>query len=152
MLAKQERSYNVPFQFRTARAYALQRLERELAPELTYHSLAHTRDDVAPATLRLSAIIGVSGEQRILLHTAAYFHDLGFVIQRADHELLSARIAAEMLPTFGYTPAQIEIVHGMIMATKLPQSPRTILEQLLADADLDAWAHRFHEPQPGPAR
>lgn len=124
--------------FEHARAYALQRLERELAPELTYHSLAHTRDDVAPATLRLSAIAGVSGELRMLLHTAAYYHDIGFVIQRADHELVSARIAAEMLPTFGYSPAQIEIIHGMIMATKLPQSPRTILEQLLADADLDA--------------
>jgi len=124
--------------FEHARAYALQRLERELAPELTYHSLAHTRDDVAPATLRLSAIAGVSGEQRMLLHTAAYYHDIGFVIQRADHEMVGARIAAEILPTFGYSPAQIEIIHGMIMATKLPQSPRTILEQLLADADLDA--------------
>lgn len=124
--------------FEHARAYALQRLERELAPELTYHSLAHTRDDVAPATLRLSAIAGISGEQRMLLHTAAYYHDIGFVIQRADHELFSAQIAGEILPTFGYSPAQIEIIQGMIRATKLPQSPRTLLEQLLADADLDA--------------
>src|SRR5262249_11139094 len=124
--------------FEYARAYALQRLERELPPALTYHSLAHTRDDVAPATLRLAAIAGISGEQRMLLHTAAYYHDIGFVVQRADHELASARIAAEILPTFGYGPAQIAIIHSMIMATKLPQSPRTLLEQLLADADLDA--------------
>jgi uncharacterized protein len=124
--------------FEQARAYALQRLERELPAALTYHSLEHTRDDVAPATLRLAAIAGVSGEQRILLHTAAYYHDIGFVIQRIDHEAISAKIAAETLPSFGYSPAQIEIIHGMIMATKLPQSPRTVLEQLMADADLDA--------------
>jgi len=124
--------------FEQARAYALQRLERELPAALTYHSLAHTRDDVAPATLRLSAIAGISGEQRMLLHTAAYYHDIGFVLQRIDHEIVGAQIAAEMLPTFGYGPAQIELIHGMIMATKLPQSPRTLLEQLLADADLDA--------------
>jgi uncharacterized protein len=124
--------------FEDARAYALQRLERELPPALTYHSLAHTRDDVAPATLRLAAITGVAGEQRMLLHTAAYYHDIGFVIQRADHELVGVRIATEVLPGFGYSPAQIEIIRGLIMATKLPQSPRTILEQLLADADLDA--------------
>jgi uncharacterized protein len=124
--------------FEQARAYALQRLERELPTALTYHSLEHTRDDVAPATLRLAAIAGVSGEQRILLHTAAYYHDIGFVIQRIDHEAISAKIAAETLPSFGYNPAQIEIIHGMIMATKLPQSPRTMLEQLMADADLDA--------------
>jgi uncharacterized protein len=124
--------------FERARAYALRRLERELPAALTYHSLAHTRDDVAPATLRLAAIAGVSGEQRMLLHTAAYYHDIGFVTQRADHEAIGARVAAEMLPEFGYTAPQIELIHGMIMATKLPQSPRTLLEQLMADADLDA--------------
>jgi uncharacterized protein len=124
--------------FEQARAYALQRLERELPPALTYHSLAHTRDDVAPATLRLAAIAGVSGEQCMLLHTAAYYHDIGFVMQRIDHEMVGAKIAAEILPSFGYSPAQIEMIHGMIMATKLPQSPRTVLEQLMADADLDA--------------
>jgi len=124
--------------FEHAKAYALQRLERELPAALTYHSLAHTRDDVAPATLWLAAIAGVSGEQRMLLHTAAYYHDIGFVLQRADHEMIGARIAAETLPSFGYSPAQIEIIHGMIMATRLPQSPRNLLEQLLADADLDA--------------
>jgi len=124
--------------FEHAKAYALQRLERELPAALTYHSLAHTRDDVAPATLWLAAIAGVSGEQRMLLHTAAYYHDIGFVLQRADHEMIGARIAAETLPRFGYSPAQIEIIHGMIMATRLPQSPRNLLEQLMADADLDA--------------
>jgi uncharacterized protein len=124
--------------FEHARAYALQRLERELPAALTYHSLAHTRDDVAPATLRLATIAGVCGEQRMLLHTAAYYHDIGFVVQRAEHEAAGAQIAAEQLPNFGYTPPQIEIIHGMIMATKLPQSPHTLLEQLMADADLDA--------------
>jgi uncharacterized protein len=124
--------------FERARAYALGRLERELPAALTYHSLAHTRDDVAPATLRLAAIAGVSGEQRMLLHTAAYYHDIGFVIQRVDHEAIGAQVAAETLPSFGYTAPQIELIHGMIMATKLPQSPRTLLEQLMADADLDA--------------
>jgi uncharacterized protein len=128
------RQYN----FEQARAYALRRLECELPAALTYHSLAHTRDDVAPATLRLAAIAGVSGEQRMLLHTAAYYHDIGFVIQRADHEMISAQIAVEILPSFGYSPAQVEIIHGMIMATRLPQSPRTLLERLMADADLDA--------------
>jgi uncharacterized protein len=124
--------------FKLARAYALQRLERELPTALTYHSLAHTRDDVAPATLRLAVIAGVCGEQRMLLQTAAYYHDIGFVLQRSDHEAVGARIAAETLPSFGYSPAQIEIIQGLIMATKLPQSPRTMLEQLMADADLDA--------------
>jgi uncharacterized protein len=42
-----------------------------------------------------------------------------------------------ILPDFGYAPNAIATIVGMIRATRLPQSPRTPLEQLLADADLD---------------
>jgi uncharacterized protein len=43
----------------------------------------------------------------------------------------------EVLPDFGFSAAQIATVQGMIMAAQLPQSPHTVLEQILADADLD---------------
>jgi uncharacterized protein len=120
-----------------ARAYALGRLERELPPALCYHSLHHTRDDVVVAIDRLAAAEGVTGEDLLLLRTAAYFHDLGFIEQREQHEAISARFAAEMLPRFGYQPAQIELIAQIIMVTRLPQSPSTLLEQIMADADLD---------------
>ena len=42
-----------------------------------------------------------------------------------------------MLPRFGYGSEQIAAIRGMIMATRLPQSPGTLLEQIMADADLD---------------
>jgi uncharacterized protein len=123
--------------FDRARDYALQRLEQELASTLFYHSLAHTRDDILHAVERLSAIEGVTGEDLLLLRTAACFHDLGFIYQRDGHEALGARIAAEMLPEFGYSVDQIEAIRGMIMATKFPQTPHNLLEQIMADADLD---------------
>lgn len=53
------------------------------------------------------------------------------------HEVVGARIASEVLPGFGYSEEQIQIVKGIIMATVVPQSPKTILEQIMADADLD---------------
>jgi uncharacterized protein len=123
--------------FEGARAYALGRLDRELPPELCYHSIAHSRDDVVPAAERLAAAEGVVGEELLLLRTAAYFHDIGFVERREDHEVRGARIANEVLPRFGYTSAQIVAIVGMIMATRLPQSPLTLPQQILADADLD---------------
>jgi hypothetical protein len=43
-----------------------------------------------------------------------------------------------VLPRFGYTPSQVTAIEGMIMATRLPQTPHTLLEQILADADLDS--------------
>lgn len=123
--------------FERAKAYALDRLARELSPSLFYHSLAHTRDDVVPAAERLAALEGLTGESRMLLVTAALYHDIGFVRQRDEHELAGIVIAIEALPGFGYSAAQVEAIGGMILATRLPQTPRTNLEALLADADLD---------------
>jgi len=123
--------------FERARQYALERLERELPPMLCYHSLAHTRDDVVPAAERLAALEEVEGEALLLLRTAAFYHDLGHVEQYTDHEAIGVRIAAEVLPHFGYSTAHIQVVRGIIIATKLPQSPRALLEEIMADADLD---------------
>ncbi len=123
--------------FEQAKQYALERLERELPPSLHYHSLAHTHDDVVPAAVRLAEREGVKGEALLLLLTAAWFHDIGFVEQSAGHEAIGSRIAAQVLPGFGYTATEIEEVRRAIMATALPQSPTTLLEQILADADLD---------------
>ncbi|HMQ30255.1 MAG TPA: phosphohydrolase [Chloroflexaceae bacterium] len=120
-----------------ARGYALGRLACELPASLVYHSLAHTRDEVVPAVERLAALSRVGAAGLLLLRTAAYYHDLGFVVQRHDHELASAQIAGAVLPGFGYGPRQIARIVGMIYATRLPQRPRGLLEQIMADADLD---------------
>lgn len=123
--------------FARAQAYALDRLTRELSPLLTYHSLAHTRDEVLPAARRFAELAGLGGEPLLLLETAALYHDLGFVRQRDEHEAVSIALAGEVLPGFGYTPAQIAAIGEMIQATRLPQSPSSLLAEILTDADLD---------------
>lgn len=123
--------------FEQARDYARHRLERELSPALLYHGIAHTRDEVVPAAEMLAGMEGIQGEALSLLLTAAWFHDLGFIKQAPKHELISARIAEEVLPDFGYGKHAVEIVTRAILATALPQSPKTLLEAILTDADLD---------------
>jgi uncharacterized protein len=123
--------------FKRAQAYALDQLARGLSPLLTYHSLAHTRDDVLPACQRLAALAGLAGEPLQLLETAAVYHDLGFIVQREDHEALSMAMAADVLPGFDFNPAHVAAVNEMIQATRLPQSPRSFLAEILTDADLD---------------
>ncbi len=123
--------------FNGAKSYALDRLEQELSPKLTYHSFAHTLKDVVPSTKRLSVLEGVDGEECILLLTAAYFHDIGFVEQTENHEEIGVRMVGEVLPQFDYDRDQIEAIQSLIMATKLPQTPKSLLEEILLDADLD---------------
>lgn len=80
---------------------------------------------------------GVTGMDRMLLLTAAWFHDLGFTRQITDHELVSINIAREVLPGMGYSPEQVEVISGIILATRLPQTPLNLMESIMADADLD---------------
>ncbi len=134
--------------FEQARAYAEHRLEWHLSPRLYYHSLIHTRDDVVVATDRLAEMEGIHGEAKLLMLTAAYFHDIGFTDldgnsasddwKRAHHEELSVQYCERELPRFGYLPKHLDVIRGIILATRLPQSPQNLLEEIVADADLDS--------------
>lgn len=123
--------------FERARRYAVRRLERDLSPALIYHGPGHTRDEVVPAAVALAGMEGVQGASLDLLLTAAWFHDIGFLEQTIGHEAVSSRIASEVLPALGYAAAEVEIVQGIVLATRLPQAPATLLEAILADADLE---------------
>jgi uncharacterized protein len=127
----------ITIDFEGAREYVQQRLNRELSPDMYYHSIFHTFGDVLASVERLASKTGLDQETTLLLRTAAIYHDIGHVINSVSHEEHSARIARETLPQFGYSPQQIERIVGMIMATHLPQTPHNIAEQIMADADLD---------------
>lgn len=118
-------------------AYSLNRLEKELSPKLAYHNLWHTVEDVIPACARIARHIGISEEEMRLLEIAAAFHDIGYTESFTTHEIVGVRIAVQVLPDYGFSSREIETIMGLIIATRLPQSPRTLLEEILADADLD---------------
>lgn len=122
--------------YHAAKAYIIDRLERQLSDQLTYHSLSHTLD-VLHTTDELCELEAIPPYERILLKTAALYHDSGFLINNVNHEELGCGIAREILPNYRYNEGEIEIICSMIMATKIPQSPKNHLEQILCDADLD---------------
>jgi len=119
-----------------AKRYVLERLKTELPPELHYHDFEHTIKYVIPAAERLAKAEGIIGEDLRLLTIAAHYHDIGYLVDRHAHELAGTRIVSEVLPRFNFSPSQIQVINNLIMATKMPQSPTTHLEQILADADL----------------
>lgn len=128
-----------------AKQYALTRLEQQLPERFVYHSLEHTRDNVYPTAMRIAELEGISGRALCLLRTATYFHDLGFSeapYTPQNHEIRGSAIAQQILPTFGYSDDDIRVIQGMILATKLPQTPKTLLERIIADADLSVLGQR----------
>lgn len=123
-------------QFENAGKFILKKLGKELPQHLSYHSVEHIHD-VYTAAEKLGKQENISDYEMKLLLTAAWFHDSGFLKGAKDHEEESCRITRQTLPDYGYTAEEIERICGMIMATRIPQSPKNHLEEILADADLD---------------
>jgi len=123
-------------EFEKARDFILDKQKNEFPSSLYYHNVGHVLD-VYDAVLRHIELAHIGKEDSILLQTAALFHDSGFIIRAKGHEELSCDFARQYLPDYGYNNDQIEKICGMIMATRIPQTPHNYLEEVLADSDLD---------------
>jgi len=107
-----------------------------LSPNLFYHSISHTLD-VFTSARKIAILEGVGESDLELVMVAALFHDTGFLVQADGHEEISCQYAKDHLFQIGFTLPEIEIICGMIRATKIPQQPQNKLEEIIADADLD---------------
>lgn len=121
--------------FDEAKKDAFRRLEK-LPKNLYFHNPPHT-EDVLEVVERLAPFEGIGEYELLLLKTAAVYHDTGHLFGPKEHEKMSVRIAKSALPTYGYNAKGIDTISGMIMATQMPQKPRTPLQKILCDADLD---------------
>jgi class 3 adenylate cyclase len=119
-----------------AEEHILNRLKNELPVTLSYHGYHHTLD-VMNAAMQLADAENLPEEDRKLLRIAVAFHDAGFIYLYKDHEEKGCEMATEILPSYGFSEEQIGIICDMIMATKIPQQPKTLAEKIIADADLD---------------
>ncbi len=129
-----------------AEKFVLDLLSSRLSETLYYHGIHHTLD-VERAALVLAKEEGIEDEVSLkLLKTAALFHDCGFIGTYKDHEEEGCRIARNQLPLFSYSKEQIDVICGMIMATKSPQSPKNHLEMVICDADLDYLGRDDFDP------
>lgn len=111
-------------------------LTENIPENYRYHNYTHTLYVHATA-LEIGKHENCTDEEMELLSTAAFWHDTGYIKTYKNHEEESCNLAHRYLPEYGYSPDDIEIVCGIIMATKIPQSPMTKLEEILADADLE---------------
>ena len=100
------------------------------------HTLHPTRGVVAVAN-RIAKSEKISEHDRELLIAAAYFHDTGYIREYDKNEPIAARMAGRILNLIGYKPKEIEKIQKMILATDLARAPKTHVEKILCDADLD---------------
>lgn len=116
--------------------HILSRMQNELASNIYYHNVSHVVDVVSAAE-RIGIAEKINPAELELLKVAALYHDCGFIIEANNHEKHGCEIAQAELPGFGFSSDEINVICDLIMATKIPQSPKNLLEQIICDADLD---------------
>ncbi len=123
----------------------IQLLEKKLPKFLTYHTVGHTQY-VLKKVIYIADKEKISKKNILLLKIAALFHDIGFTQSNIEHEKKGCKIARRVLFKYNFSQVEIDKICGMIMATRIPQEPKTNLECILADADLEYLAtNKFKE-------
>ncbi|MGK0308592.1 MAG: putative metal-dependent HD superfamily phosphohydrolase [Urechidicola sp.] len=115
--------------------YVSSLLKDKLPVEVVYHNFDHT-SKVVEAAGEIGTGENLNEEEMEIVLTAAWFHDLGFVVGPKNHEEESKRIAQNYLSEVRYSKDKIAQVLSCIDATKMPQNPQNKLEKVVSDADL----------------
>ena len=116
--------------------FIIQKLESELSDKLSYHGTQHTLF-VFKICNQYVKRMHIGTKDAFLLRTAAIMHDTGYIWDFDNHEDESIKYTIKILPDWNYSINEIDVIVNLIQATKKTQSPNNILEQILADSDLD---------------
>jgi len=101
-----------------------------------FHTLQHTQEVLAGCE-RMADYYHLEDEDRFALMLAAWFHDTGYSAGQAmGHENVSVELATRFLNDRKVNQNLINKVTGCINATRLPQNPTSLIEQIICDADL----------------
>jgi len=118
------------------RQQAVNILKTKLSRKLYYHGIHHTLKALQVAETYLKSL-GIKGEDAKLVRIGILLHDIGFTVSTKDHEAHSVVMARQLMTANGFSKTHIDIVKGLILATKIPQKPKTVLEKIICDVDLD---------------
>ncbi|MBC7851154.1 MAG: phosphohydrolase [Chitinophagaceae bacterium] len=125
-----------PLLLQNVEQYVRQLFTSRIEESFSYHSIGHT-EAVVKAALTMADYYKLSEEDRTALVLAAWFHDTGYSKGKAhDHETASQRHATNFLASKNVESSIVNKVVGCIAATRMPQSPKNLLEEILCDADL----------------
>ena len=109
---------------------------KKLPKTYYYHCVEHSLY-VVDKVEEIGLFENCTPDELRLLNAAALWHDTGFVEVYSNHEEAGCNFAVKNLPSFGFSPIEIEKICGMIMATKIPQTTKNKLEEIIWDADLE---------------
>ena len=102
----------------------------------SYHNLDHTKR-VISAAVDIGRNYDLSEKDWRCLLTACLLHDYGFIESHVEHEKISAKLSSQILPKYGFSETDIQIINSLIIVTKLEETPKNLLESIIRDSDLE---------------
>ena len=111
-------------------------LSNILDENYSYHNLDHTKR-VISAAVYIGSNYDLSDKDWRCLLTACLLHDYGFIESHVEHEKISAKLSSQILPKYGFSETDIQIINSLIIVTKLEEKPKNLLESIIRDADLE---------------
>lgn len=104
-------------------------------PNLIYHNLDHTKKVVERAQ-EIAGHYQLNENDMQVVYVAAWFHDVGHLFSDVnDHEAKSVELMEDFMRQQSADQALIDAIGGCILATRIPQEPKGLLQEIMCDAD-----------------
>jgi HD superfamily phosphodiesterase len=120
--------------------FVFQLLKDKLSISYTYHNFNHTQR-VVTAAKKLILNEKISEEEAEIILVATWFHDTGYIKTIPNHEEESIVIARDFLLKNNKSEEYISRVANLIRFTEVSQTPKTIEEKIIKDADYSHFAN-----------
>jgi predicted metal-dependent HD superfamily phosphohydrolase len=100
-----------------------------------FHNYQHT-EEVVNAVNVIGLHSNLTSDELESAIAAAWLHDIGYEQGSKNHEQVSAAKAKDLMERLGIPHKKVVEVTEAILSTHIPQQPKTVVSQVLCDADL----------------
>ncbi|MEN6457219.1 MAG: Pycsar system effector family protein [Prolixibacteraceae bacterium] len=118
-----------------AKLFVIDYFRQNNDPKYLFHTLDHTLN-VAGQAEKIGKEEKLSEPEMQAVLIAAWFHDVGYLIQPEDHESFSIRTVRSFFEKCPVEPFILQTVEACIHATRRDHEPLTLPEKVIMDADV----------------
>ncbi|MFZ4544632.1 MAG: Pycsar system effector family protein [Saprospiraceae bacterium] len=135
----------------SVKAYVTDYISKNVSPEYVFHNIIHTEQVVA-GVIEISEELHFSKDESEMMQIAAWFHDIGYDKGQDGHENRGIEYAKKFLTQHSYPSEHIATIEEAITATKMPQSPKSLYDKVLCDADMSHLGKKTYWERSGKIR
>lgn len=121
--------------YKKVESFVTELYEKNQTDNLVFHNLEHT-EKVVERAKEIAQQYQLSEQEQFILYSAAWFHDTGHLfVDPSKHEIRSVELMRDFVSKHTDDEELLKAIGECILATRIPHNPRTMLEQIICDAD-----------------